>query len=81
MNLPELPPSYFWDQYTVKGRHGHALVTQLRKNVFWGFSRPVGDRKVEVLLNEVAAHRVGVQYPETTKWVDDVARDLSKKES
>lgn len=79
MDLPALPPGYTWDQYTVKGKNGHAIVTQLRKKMFWGLSRPVGDRKVEVLLTEVAAYRTGVKYPETTRWADDVARDLRSK--
>lgn len=35
MELPTLPEGYFWDQYTVAGSKGHALVTQLRKKLFW----------------------------------------------
>lgn len=79
MELPTLPEGYFWDQYTVAGSKGHALVTQLRKKLFWGLSRPVGDRKVEVLLTEAAAYRMGVTYPETTRWTEDVARSLKGK--
>lgn len=83
MELPELPKDYFWDSYVVKGKHGHARVTQLRKKVILFFSRPVGDRKVEVIMNSATLIGFGANgdYAETKRWAEDMARNLRKDKS
>lgn len=72
MELPALPEGYFWDTYTIKAPKGVARVTQLRKTIFWIFSRPVGNPKAEVVL-------LNGLFPKTQDWAEDVVRELKGK--
>mgnify|MGYP001606669630 CR=1 FL=1 len=72
MDLPKAPEGYFWDSYLIRAPKGAARVTQLRKKVFWVFSKPVGNPKAEVVVFDDT-------FPNTVAWAEDLLREVKGK--